>query len=134
MDWKEVGRLYYYFTSEETERKLDSIRPVYDNSLWVKDSPNSKYHGKIHKILRLHLIRYIDMNHTKGKKVACHEILNWFQKKYAVYCSKHTLLRDMLDIGLYHNPRKNKVRNNNITRIDQIRDYLISLHAMLKLD
>ena len=46
MDRKEVRRLYYYFTSEETGRTLDSIRPVYDNSLQGKGSPNSKFHGK----------------------------------------------------------------------------------------
>ena len=36
MDWKEFRWLYYSFTSEETGKTLDSIRPFYDNALWGK--------------------------------------------------------------------------------------------------
>ena len=100
MDWKDTRQLYYYITSEETGNILDRVIPVYDNSLWGKRSPNSKFHGKIPNSLCLHLIKYIYMKHRKGNKVACHEILNWPQKKHTVYCSNHTLSRDMLDIGL----------------------------------
>ena len=56
---------------------LDSIIPVYNNALWVKGSPNSKFHGKIPNRLRLHLVNDIDTNHAKGNKVAFREILNW---------------------------------------------------------
>ena len=40
----------------------------------------------------------------------------------------------MLDIGLSYKPSKPKICNNKIARLDQIRDYLISLHALLKLE
>ena len=106
----------------------------YRTNLQGKGSPNYKFHGKIPNSLCLHLIKYMDTNHMKGKKLACREILNWLQKMHAVYCSKHTLLKAMLDIGLSYNPSKQNMRNNNVARIDQIRDYLISLHAMSKLD
>ena len=131
---KEVGRLYYYFTSKDTGRALGSIRPFYNNSLWVKGIPNSKVHSKIPNSLRPHIIKYIDMNNAKGKKVACHEILNCLQNNHAVYCSKHTLSRAMLDIGISYKPSKPKVRKNNVARLDQIRDYSVSLHALLKLE
>ena len=111
---------------------MDIIRPVYDNALWGKGSPNSEYHGKITNSLCLHLIRYIDTKHVKGKKLACREILNWFRKKHAIYCRKHTLSQDMHDIRLSYKPSKPKMRNNNVARHDQIRDYLISLHVLLK--
>ena len=134
MDWKEVKQIYYYFTSEETGQTLDSIRLVYDNSLQGKGIPNSKFHGKIPNSLCMHLIKYIDTKHTKGKKLTCCEILNWLWKKHAVYCSKHTLSRDMLDNGLSYKPSKPKIRNNHVARLDQIIYYLISLHALLKLE
>ena len=79
---------------------LDSIRPVYYNAIWNKGIPNSKFHGKIPNILRIRLIKYIDTKHTKVNKLACRVILNWLQKKHAVYCSKHTLSQAMLGIGL----------------------------------
>ena len=134
IDWKEVRQTYYSFTSEETGQTLDSIRPVCDNALRGKGSPNYKFHSKKPNSLHIHLIIYIDTKHAKGKKVACPEILNWLQNKYAVYCIKHTLLRAMLDIGLYYKPSKPKMRNNNVARLDEIRDYLISLHALLKIE
>ena len=96
MDWKEFRRLYYYIALEEKVRTLDSIRPVSDNALQGKVSPSYKYNVKIPNSLRLHLVKYIDMKHVKVKKVACRDI----QNKHAVYCSKHTLLQAMLDIGL----------------------------------
>ena len=77
IDWKEVRRLYYYFTSKETGRTLDIIIPVYDNDLWGKGNTNSKSHGKIPNSLRLRLIKYTDTKHSKGNKVAFCEILNW---------------------------------------------------------
>ena len=40
----------------------------------------------------------------------------------------------MLDIRLYYNPSKPKNRNNNVAHLDQIRDYLISMHALLNID
>ena len=49
---------------------MDSIRPVFDNSLQGKDIPNSKFHGKTPNSLRFYLIKYIDTQHVKGKKVA----------------------------------------------------------------
>ena len=113
---------------------LDSIRPVYDDSLWGKGIPNGKLHGKTHNSLRLHLIKYIHTKHSKGKKVACRKILNCLKKKHSVYCSKHTLSRAMLGIGLSYNPSKPIMRNNNVACIDQIRNYLISLHGLLKLE
>ena len=113
---------------------MDSIRPVYDNSLRCKGSPNSKFHDKIPNSLHLHLIKYIYTKQAKGNKVACREILNWLRKKHAVYCIKKTLLRSMLDIGKYYNRSKSKLYKNNVTRLDQIRDYFISLHAMLKIE
>ena len=91
MDRKEVRRLYYSFTSEETGQTLDIIILVYDSSLRVKFSPNSKFHHKTPHSLCLYLIKYIDTNHAKRKKLACREILYWIRKKHAVYCSKHTL-------------------------------------------
>ena len=100
MDRKEFRRLYYSITLEEKGQTLDSIRPVSDNSLQGKCSPSSKYNVKMPNSLRPHLVKYIDMKHVKLKKVACRDILNWIQKKHAVYCSNHTLLRAMLDIGL----------------------------------
>ena len=96
---------------------LDSIRPVYDNSLRGKGGPNSKFHGKNPKSLRLHLIKYIDMKNAIGKKVACRKILNWFQNKHAVYYIKHSLLRAMIDIGLSYKSIKPKVCNNNVAHI-----------------
>ena len=77
MDCKEVSQIYYYFTSKETGRTLYIIILVYDNSLWGKVSPNSKFHGKIPSNLCLNIIRYMDMKHMKGKKVAFLKILNW---------------------------------------------------------
>ena len=77
---------------------MDSIRPVYDNALQGKGSPDSKFYGKIPNSLCLHLIKYIDTKHAKVKKVACRDILNWIWKKHAVYCSKHTILQNMLDM------------------------------------
>ena len=38
----------------------------------------------------------------------------------------------MLDIGPSYKPRKPKICKNNVARLDQIRDYLIYLHALLK--
>ena len=70
MDWKEVKRLYYSFTSDDTGQTLDSIRPVYDNAFWAKGRPNSKFHRKIPNILCLHIIKYIDTKQVKLKKVA----------------------------------------------------------------
>ena len=134
VDWKDVRRIYYYFTSEETEQTLDSIRTVYDNSLWIKGSHNYKFHSKSPNCLCLNLIKYTDTKHEKGKKVACRDILNWLRKKHAVYCSKHTLSRAMLGIGLSYKPSKPKMCNNNFSRLDQITDYLISMHAMHKLE
>ena len=55
-------------------------------------------------------------------------------KYYAVYCSKHALSRSMLDIGLYYKPNKLKVRNNNVARLEKIRDYLISLYALINIE
>ena len=69
MDWKEVRRLYYYFTSKEMGQTLYSIRPVYNNALQGKGIPNSKFHSKIPNSLRLHLIKYIYTKHVKVKKV-----------------------------------------------------------------
>ena len=40
----------------------------------------------------------------------------------------------MLDIGLSYKLIKPKLCNNNVARIDLIRDYLISLHVLLKLE
>ena len=40
----------------------------------------------------------------------------------------------MLDIGLSYKPSKPKMRNKNVSHLDQIRDYPISLHALLKLE
>ena len=91
MNWKEVRRIYFSFTSEETGQTLNSFRRVYDNSLQGKGGPNSKFHVKIPNSLCLHLIKYIDTKHAKGKKVDCREVLNWLQRKQAVYCSKHIL-------------------------------------------
>ena len=85
---------------------LDSIIPVYDNSLQGKDSPNSKFHGKIPNSLCMNLIKYIDTKHEKGNNVACREILNCLWKKHSVYFSKHTLSRDMLDIGQFYKTNK----------------------------
>ena len=70
------------------------------------------------------------MNHTKGKKVAYREILNWLQKKHAVYCIKYTLF----DIGLSYKPIKPKVHNNDVACLNQIRDYMIYLHALINLE
>ena len=134
MDCKEIMRFYYYFTSEETGLTLNSIRPVYNNAFRGKGSQNSKFHNKIPNSLRLHHINYIVMKHAKESKVACRKILNCLKKKHSVYCSKHTLSRAMLDISLSFKPSKPKLRNNNVARIDQIRDCLISLHALLNLD
>ena len=67
MDCKEVRRLYYSFTSEETGQILDIIMPVKDAALWVKGSPNYKLCGKIPNSLRMHLIKHIDTKHAKGK-------------------------------------------------------------------
>ena len=78
---------------------LDIIRPVYNNDLWGKGIPNSRFHSKIPNILFLHLIKYIDKKHAKINKITCREILNWIQINCAVYCSKHTLLKFMIDIG-----------------------------------
>ena len=113
---------------------MDSIRLVYDNALWVEGGHNAIFHVKITNKLHLHLIKYIDTNHSKGKKLAFHKILNWLRKKYAIYCSKHTLLQAIIDIGLYYKTSKPKTSNNNVARLDQIRDYLIYLHALLKLE
>ena len=74
------------------------------------------------------------MKHKKIKKVAFLEILNFLQKKHAIYCSYHPLPRAMLDIGLPYKSIKPKVRNNNVARLDQIRDYLIYLHALINLE
>ena len=112
---------------------MDSITPVYDNSLRGKGISNAKFHGKIPNIIHLHLIKYIDTNNLKRKKVVFREILNWLRNEHAVYCSKHTLSQDMLDIGVPYKPRKPKICNNNVARIDQIREYFISLHDLLNL-
>ena len=40
----------------------------------------------------------------------------------------------MLEIGLSYKPSKPKMRNNNVVCLDQIRDYLISMHALLNLE
>ena len=95
MDWKEVRWLYYYFNSKETGQTLDSIRPVYNNSLRGKYIPNSKSHGKIPNSLRLNIIKYIYTKHAKVKKVACGEILNWLQKKHAIYYVVSTPFREL---------------------------------------
>ena len=113
---------------------MDSIRLVYNNDLQSTGIPNSKFHSKIPNRIRLHLNKYIDMKHRKGKKVACREIFDWLRKKHAVYCSKHTLLRAIIDISLSYKPRKTKMCNNKFACLEQIRDYLISLHALLKLE
>ena len=76
----------------------------------------------------------MDTKHAKGEKVAFPDIINWLRKKYVVYCSKHTLLQSIFDIVLSYNSSKPKMCNNNVARLDQIRDYLISLHALLKLE
>ena len=46
IDWKEVRQIYYFFTYEETGRKLDSIRLFYNNSLRGKGGTNAKFRGK----------------------------------------------------------------------------------------
>ena len=108
MDSKEVRQLYYSFTSKQTGIILDIIRLVYDNALRGKGRTNSKLHGKISNSLHLHLIKYIDMKHAEGKKVACRKILNWLPKKHAAYCSKNTFSRAMLGISLsYKQSKKN---------------------------
>ena len=70
---------------------MDSIRLVYDNALWVEGGHNAIFHVKITNKLHLHLIKYIDTKHSKGKKLSCRDILNWLRKKHATYGSKHTL-------------------------------------------
>ena len=80
------------------------------------------------------MIKYIDTKNAKGKKLALHEMLNCLQKKHAVYRSNHTLSRAMLDIGLSYKPSKPIMCNNNVSLLDQIRDYLIYLHALIKID
>ena len=45
IDWKDIRRIYYSFNSKETGLKLESTGLVYDNALWGKGSPNSKFHG-----------------------------------------------------------------------------------------
>ena len=121
MDWKEVKQFYHSFNSEETGQTLDSIRLVTDNSLRDKSSPNSKSQGKIPNSLCLHLIKYKDMKHEK-KEVSLPRDIKLAPKYYAVYCSKHALSQSMLDIGLYYKPNKLKVRNNNVARLEKIRD------------
>ena len=101
---------------------MDSIRPVYNNAFRGKGSQNSKFHNKIPNSLRLHHINYIVMKHAKESKVACRKILNWLRNKHAMCCSKHTLLRAMLGIGLSYKLSKPKVRNNNVARLERIRD------------
>ena len=91
MNLKEVGQPYYSFTYKVTGEILDSIIPVYDNSLRGKGSPNNKFNVKIPNSLCMHIIIYIDTEHLKGKKLAFSEILNWPRKNHSIYCSKHTL-------------------------------------------
>mmetsp|Transcript_21520 Transcript_21520/g.44287 ORF Transcript_21520/g.44287 Transcript_21520/m.44287 type:complete len:705 (+) Transcript_21520:260-2374(+) len=129
---KEVRRLYEAFVDEETGGTLKSLEPVCDNSKRGKGSDKAKPSSKIPNSVRLHLIHYIDKKHEKGRKVSRRELLNWLRKKHDVNCSKMALSRAMLDLGLSYKPSKPKARNNNVARLDQIRDYLIDLHSLLK--
>ena len=74
---KQARRIYYSFTSKETGKTLDIIIPVYNNSLCVKGSPNSKFHAKIPNSLCLYIINYIDTKHAKVKKAALREIYRY---------------------------------------------------------
>ena len=71
---------------------LDGIILVYDNTLRGKGRPNSKLNRKIPNRLRLNLINDIDTNHSKRNKAAFRRILNWLQKKHAIYCINNTFL------------------------------------------
>ena len=71
MDWKEFRR----FNIILLPRRQDEYWIVLDRfrimTFKGKGIPNYKLHGKILNRLHLHLIKYIDMNHVKVKKLAC---------------------------------------------------------------